>query len=47
MGVNTIQLSQTHLQKATAKGIAAVKSVLSEKGAKVPKTPFQKVPNFI
>jgi len=47
MGVNTVQLSQTHLRKATAEGIAAVKSVSSEKGANVPKTPFQKVLNFI
>ena len=47
MGINTVPPSRTRLRKATAEGIAAVKSVSSEKGANMPKTPIQKAANFI
>ena len=47
MGVNTVPPSRTCLRKATAEAIAAVKSVSSEKGANVPKTPVQNAANFV
>jgi len=47
MGVNTVPPSRTRLRKATAEAIAAVKSVSSEKGANVPKTPVQNAANFV
>jgi hypothetical protein len=47
MGVNTVPPSQTCLWKATTEAIAAVKSILSEKGVNMLKTPIQNVANFV
>ena len=47
MGINTVLPSLTCLWKATAKLITTAKSVLSEKGVNLLKTPVQKAACFI